>query len=294
MEEALTWSALSLGATRRQVLWEIISRRRFPTFCNGIRGALATAFILMVTSEFLIGQRGLGYLIGFTAIPGSIHRCSPSCSRSRRSDSLPIAYSSTPCDAGCDGAISKTSSRHPAALRVASVVGFFVAWEMVSGSGLFSPFLLPAPTTILDYLGATLYRASSLSTCVSFSAECSPGTASPRWLAFPSAYASLGWPWCAGFDPLISIGLPMPQVAFLPIFILWLGAFDASKITLITLSCVFPIIIQSTAGAQGIDQFISWSALSLVESKRRLLWDVALPGALPRYLPACRSPFRSR
>jgi ABC-type nitrate/sulfonate/bicarbonate transport system permease component len=38
------------------------------------------------------------------------------------------------------------------ALRLASVIGFFLAWEMVSRSGLFSAFLLPAPTAILDYL----------------------------------------------------------------------------------------------------------------------------------------------
>jgi ABC-type nitrate/sulfonate/bicarbonate transport system permease component len=65
VEEALTWSASSLGATRRQVLWEIILPAAIPDILTGIRGALATAFILMVTSEFLIGQRGLGYLIGF-------------------------------------------------------------------------------------------------------------------------------------------------------------------------------------------------------------------------------------
>jgi NitT/TauT family transport system permease protein len=65
VEEALTWSALSLGATRPQVLWEIILPAAIPDILTGIRGALATAFILMVTSEFLIGQRGLGYLIGF-------------------------------------------------------------------------------------------------------------------------------------------------------------------------------------------------------------------------------------
>jgi len=65
VEETLTWSALSLGATRRQILWEIVLPAAIPDILTGIRGALATAFILMVTSEFLIGQRGLGYLIGF-------------------------------------------------------------------------------------------------------------------------------------------------------------------------------------------------------------------------------------
>jgi taurine transport system permease protein len=169
------------------------------------------------------------------------------------------------------------------ALRLASVIGFFVAWEMMSRSGLFSPFLLPAPTTILDYLWSDFVSGQLVTNlrltlgrmfagyCIAAVLGVSLGIAIAR-------VALVRW----FFDPLISIGLPMPQVAFLPIFILWLGAFDASKITLITLSCVFPIIIQSTAGAQSIDRFISWSALSLGASKHGLLWDVALPGALPQ------------
>jgi ABC-type nitrate/sulfonate/bicarbonate transport system permease component len=84
------------------------------------------------------------------------------------------------------------------------------------------------------------------------------------------------------FDPLVSIALPMPQVAFLPIFILWLGAFNASKIALIASSAVFPILVQSWAGTQSLDKFVSWSALSLGASKRALLWEVALPAAMPQ------------
>ena len=37
------------------------------------------------------------------------------------------------------------------------------------------------------------------------------------------------------FDPIISVGFPMPKVAFLPVVILWLGVFDISKITMVTI-----------------------------------------------------------
>jgi ABC-type nitrate/sulfonate/bicarbonate transport system permease component len=36
----------------------------------------------------------------------------------------------------------------------------------------------------------------------------------------------IGW----FFDPIVSVGFPMPKIAFLPIFMLWLGLYDVSKI----------------------------------------------------------------
>lgn len=64
-EQTLIWSALGLGASRRQVLWEIVVPNALPEILAGVRNALAISFILLVSSEFLVGQRGLGYLISF-------------------------------------------------------------------------------------------------------------------------------------------------------------------------------------------------------------------------------------
>lgn len=65
VEQMLIWSALGLGASRHEVLWEIVLRAAIPDILAGVRSGLAIGFVLMVTSEFLIGQRGLGYLIAF-------------------------------------------------------------------------------------------------------------------------------------------------------------------------------------------------------------------------------------
>jgi ABC-type nitrate/sulfonate/bicarbonate transport system permease component len=84
------------------------------------------------------------------------------------------------------------------------------------------------------------------------------------------------------FDPLVSIGLPMPKIAFLPVFILWFGVFDASKILMVALSAVFPVIVSSWAAAEGVERALVWSALSLGAGRRQLLWEIALPAALPQ------------
>ena len=44
------------------------------------------------------------------------------------------------------------------------------------------------------------------------------------------------------FDPIISVGFPMPKIAFLPVVILWLGVYDVSKITIIVFDAIFPVI----------------------------------------------------
>ncbi len=63
-EQALVWSARSMGAARVRTLWDVVVPSALPELLNGVRTALALAFILMVSSELITAQDGLGYLIG--------------------------------------------------------------------------------------------------------------------------------------------------------------------------------------------------------------------------------------
>ena len=64
-EQALVWSARSLGASRLRVLWDVVLPSALPELVNGVRTALALAFVLLVSSELIVSRAGLGYLIGF-------------------------------------------------------------------------------------------------------------------------------------------------------------------------------------------------------------------------------------
>jgi NitT/TauT family transport system permease protein len=63
VDQVLIWSARSLGATRGEVLREVIAPAALPEILAGIRTALALSFLLLVSSELLISREGLGYLI---------------------------------------------------------------------------------------------------------------------------------------------------------------------------------------------------------------------------------------
>jgi NitT/TauT family transport system permease protein len=63
-DQVMVWSARSLGTSRMRVLWDVVVPSALPELLNGVRTALALAFILLVTSELIASRDGLGHLIG--------------------------------------------------------------------------------------------------------------------------------------------------------------------------------------------------------------------------------------
>jgi NitT/TauT family transport system permease protein len=70
-ERVLVWSARSMGASRLRVLWDVVLPSAMPELLNGVRTAIALAFILLVSSELIVARKGFGYLIGFLGANGS-------------------------------------------------------------------------------------------------------------------------------------------------------------------------------------------------------------------------------
>jgi NitT/TauT family transport system permease protein len=70
-DQALVWSARSMGASRLRMLWDVVVRSALPELLNGIRTALALSFILLVSSELIVARQGFGYLIGYLGANGT-------------------------------------------------------------------------------------------------------------------------------------------------------------------------------------------------------------------------------
>jgi len=64
INKQLVWSAWSLGTPQWLIPWKVVLPAALPEVMSGLRIALALSFTLIVSAEFLIGQRGLGFLIG--------------------------------------------------------------------------------------------------------------------------------------------------------------------------------------------------------------------------------------
>ena len=180
----------------------------------------------------------------------------------------------------------------PRLVRLARWAGQYVGavliivfWELYVRAGWIDPYLLPAPSAIIErgieqaiagdlvlFTALTMYRgiagfliAAALGVTIGILAA---RNAVCRWF----------------FDPLVSIGFPAPKIAFMPIFVLWFGFDDASKLMMIVATCIFPIISATFLGATSIDRYFVWSARNLGMSERRVLWEVVIPAALPQIL----------
>jgi taurine transport system permease protein len=170
-------------------------------------------------------------------------------------------------------------------LRLLPILALGLFWELFARSGTLTPFLLPQLSVVLQRVwvdvttgafflnvGLTTYRALAgftiaavLGTSIGIAMSRSRGV---RWF----------------FDPIVSVGFPTPKIAFLPIFILWFGLFDASKIIMVAFACFFVITSNAFAGASGVDRQLIWSATSLGAGERQVLSEIVLPAALPQVI----------
>jgi len=170
-------------------------------------------------------------------------------------------------------------------LRVFSILVLLAAWEILAQSGAFTPFQLPAFSRVVvriwqdavtgDLLintGLTLYRA-----LVSFAICAVLGVAIGVAM---SRNKIAHW----FFDPIVSVGFPMPKIAFLPVVILWLGVYDVSKISIIVIDAIFPVIAATVIAIEGVEQQLIWSARNMGASNRQVLTQIVLPAALPQIL----------
>jgi ABC-type nitrate/sulfonate/bicarbonate transport system permease component len=166
-----------------------------------------------------------------------------------------------------------------------SILLMLIAWELFARSGKVTPFMLPRFSVVVAYiyhdavggdlwlnLALTMYRAMA-----GFFIAAIGGIA----LAVAMSRSRLAH-WF--FDPIISVGFPMPKIAFLPIIILWLGLYDFSKISIVVFDAIFPVVTATLGGIAAVEKELLWSARNMGANERQIMWQIVLPAALPQIL----------
>jgi ABC-type nitrate/sulfonate/bicarbonate transport system permease component len=67
----------------------------------------------------------------------------------------------------------------------------------------------------------------------------------------------------------------------LPLFMLWFGLGDLSKILIIALACFYPMFINAYYGVKAVPTILVWSGLNMGAGRRRIFFRVVVPSALP-------------
>jgi ABC-type nitrate/sulfonate/bicarbonate transport system permease component len=177
--------------------------------------------------------------------------------------------------------------------RVTSLVTFLALWSLAGGlveaTRPFNPLFLPAPWVVIGAL-LELARKGQLWVHVAATLErVAVGFAAGAVLAL-----ALGL--LAGqirvvrnvVEPVIELLRPIPPLAMLPLFIVWVGIGEASKVGFITYATFFPMFVTTVHGVRQIDGRLLRAAQSLGARPRHLFLRVILPAALPDVLTGLR------
>ena len=183
--------------------------------------------------------------------------------------------------------------RRALALRVGAVIAFVAVWSGLAGLvvalRLFNPIFLPGPWLVVGSL-AELAAKGQLGGHVVATLErvaIGFGTGAALGVALGLAAGYLV-PVRNVVEPIVEMLRPIPPLALLPLFIVWVGIGEASKIGFITYATFFPIFLTTVTGVRQIDPLLLRAAQSLGARGVPLFTRVILPAALPDILTGLR------
>jgi ABC-type nitrate/sulfonate/bicarbonate transport system permease component len=162
------------------------------------------------------------------------------------------------------------------------IAAALAAWELVARSGLWSPLLFPSLVKIGYELALFVSGSEGLA---------------QAWTSLHRALSGFGLAAAAGvlvgmlmgrsrlvaglLDPLFSGTYAVPKLALFPIFIFVFGIGSLSKVALIFLECLYPIVIITSQGARSVNRVLLWSAQNMGASRAEVLRRVVIPATAP-------------
>lgn len=173
--------------------------------------------------------------------------------------------------------------------KLASPFFLLIIWELITRQGWIPPWFLPVPTVVLK----TLFIMATSGELLHHTAI-SMGRAAGGYTLAAVVGISLGlliaWSRMMEdfFDPLIELIRPLSTFALIPIFFLWFGIGNTSKIMIIFKSCFFPILLNTISGIKGVDKKLIMAARSLGATGRQLWTRILIPSALPTIITGMR------
>jgi NitT/TauT family transport system permease protein len=183
--------------------------------------------------------------------------------------------------------------RRALAFRLTAVLVFLAAWSLAAGIvvvfELFNPIFVPGPWLVVGSLAELVakgqlwihVRATLERVAVGFATGAGLGVA----LGLAAGHLRLVRD---VVEPVVETLRPIPPLAVLPLFIVWVGIGEPSKVGFITYATFFPIFLTTVTGVRQIDPLLLRAAQSLGARGPRLFLRVILPAALPEILTGLR------
>ncbi len=160
--------------------------------------------------------------------------------------------------------------------------GLLALWELAARSGLWNRLLFPPLARIGEEFLALAFGAEGLAQAWislyralgGFAAAALVGILLGMLMGRSSFVAGL-------LDPFFSGTYAVPKLALFPIFIFVFGIGSLSKVALIFLECLYPIVIMTYHGAREVNRVLLWSAQNMGASPAAIFRRVVIPAAAP-------------
>jgi ABC-type nitrate/sulfonate/bicarbonate transport system permease component len=171
--------------------------------------------------------------------------------------------------------------------RLAFWIAVLAAWQLLAMRG--APDYVLAPVDIVKHFVAALGTrelyadawASLLRALPGFAIGTLAGVALGLAAGIRRAFDEL-------LSPLVFLTYPVPKIVMLPLFMLWFGIGDFSKVMIIALACFYPAFINAYYGARATPRILVWSARNMGADDALIFRRVVLPGALPQIFAGMR------
>jgi sulfonate transport system permease protein len=165
-----------------------------------------------------------------------------------------------------------------------------VIWEWVVAAGWASGRLVPPPSVIFSTF-VELARAGELQrhvlvTSGRVAAGFAIGVVAGTVIGAFCGYSS----WTRRMlDPTLQALRAIPSIAWVPLFVLWFGIFEGSKITLIAVGVFFPVYLGVMGAIASVDRKLVEVGRAFRLSGFAMVWRIMLPAVLPAYILSLRS-----
>jgi ABC-type nitrate/sulfonate/bicarbonate transport system permease component len=177
--------------------------------------------------------------------------------------------------------------------RTAALLGLLALWAVIvqvnARVSLMNPVLLPTPTEVLRVAVETAHDGQLHRHVLTSLGRVVQGFGL-------AAVAALGLGLLVGMcvpvrllvEPVVEFVRPIPPLAFLPMFLVWFGLGEASKVAFIGYTTFFPMFVAIAASVRRADVMLLRAAASLGASRVDLIRKVVLPASLPGIIVALR------
>ena len=165
-----------------------------------------------------------------------------------------------------------------------------VGWELAVRFGLSNGRLVPPPSviyeTFMELAQTGELQRHAAATMARVAAGFGLGVAAGTVLGAITGYSSLTR---RLLDPTLQALRAIPSIAWVPLFILWLGIFEASKITLIAVGVFFPVYLGVLGAVISVDRKVVEVGRAFRLTGSQMVRRILLPAVLPAYVVALRS-----